>query len=170
MHLGLVILSALPTTWAAHAYAVPQSLSLMEASAEDNGCTLPDTYHIRGFKAESRDSGKTLSGFDYTFFDEDTKLTTACHKNASSKPIVGWGTDRFACDNNNVEFIWDDETHKLWMMEKVCSTKDGTPAYEASGSVLLPLKCARTGSCSSNSTDHRATFTSLQPPRQAPPS
>jgi hypothetical protein len=97
----------------------------MEASAEDNGCTLPDTYYIRDFKAESKDNGKTLSGFDYTFFDEDTKLTTACHKNASSKPIVGWGTDRFACDNSDVEFIWDDETHKLWMMEKVCSKKDG---------------------------------------------
>ncbi|KAJ4272283.1 hypothetical protein NW762_000994 [Fusarium torreyae] len=170
MHIGLVILSALPTTWAAHAYAVPQGLSLMETSAEDNGCTLPDTYHIRNFKAQSKDSGKTLTGFDFLFFDEDTELTTPCHKNASSKAISGSGSDRFACDNSAVEFLWDEDYQKLWMMEKVCGGDGGSAQWEASGSAMLPLKCARTGSCSSNSTDHRATFTSLQPVRKSPPS
>jgi hypothetical protein len=125
MHLGLVILSALPATWAAHAYAVPQSLSALESSAEDNGCTLPDTYHIRNFKAESKDGGKTLTGFDFSFLDEDTDLTTPCHQNSSSKPITGMGTDRFACDDRAVEFLWDSDYQKLWMMEKVCSQEDG---------------------------------------------
>ncbi|KAH7197543.1 uncharacterized protein B0J16DRAFT_328455 [Fusarium flagelliforme] len=170
MQFGLVILAALPTTWAAHAYAVPQSLSMLESSAEDNGCTLPDTYHIRNFKAESKDGGKTLTGFDFTFLDKDTDLTTPCHKNSSSEPITGMGTDRFACDDRAVEFLWDSDYQKLWMMEKVCGQADGSLPYEASGSVMLPLKCARTGSCSTNSTDHKAGFTSLQPSRQAPPS
>ncbi|KAF4340945.1 hypothetical protein FBEOM_5128 [Fusarium beomiforme] len=171
MQSGLLILSALPVTWAAHLYAVPQSLSLLETSAEDNGCTLPDTYSIRNFKAESNDSGKTLSGLDFLFVDPDTKLTTACHKNASSKAITGLGSsDRYACDNDAVEFIWNDDTKKLWMIEKVCQTQAGSVPYEASGSIILNVKCARTGSCSSNSTDHKSTFTSLQPVREAPPS
>ncbi|KAF4965367.1 hypothetical protein FSARC_6825 [Fusarium sarcochroum] len=167
MHLGLVVLSALPTTWAAHAYAVPQGLSMLETSGEDNGCTLPDTYHIRNFKAQSKDSGKTLTSFDFLFFDEDTELTTPCHKNASSKAISSSGSDRYACDNRAVEFLWDDDCHKLWMIEKVCGEQEGSEQWEASGSAMIPLKCARTGSCSSNSTDHQSGFTSLQP---APPS
>ncbi|KAF5637681.1 uncharacterized protein FTJAE_5459 [Fusarium tjaetaba] len=171
MQFGLLFLSALPATWAAHLYAVPQSLSLLETSAEDNGCTLPDTYRIQNFKAESKDSGKTLSGFDFVFFDQDTKLTTPCHKNASSKAITGLGgRDRFACDNDAVEFIWTDDTKKLWMMEKVCQQQDGSIPYEASGSIILNVKCARTGGCSSNSTDQKSSFTSLQPVREAPPS
>ena len=125
MQFGLVILAALPTTWAAHAYAVPQSLSMLESSAEDNGCTLPDTYYIRNFKAESKDGGKTLTGFDFTFLDKDTDLTTPCHKNSSSEPITGMGTDRFACDDSAVEFLWDSDYQKLWMMEKVCGQADG---------------------------------------------
>ncbi|KAF9766933.1 hypothetical protein IL306_000574 [Fusarium sp. DS 682] len=126
MQFGLLLLSALPASWAAHLYAVPQSLSLLETSAEDNGCTLPDTYSIRNFKAESKDSGKTLSSLDFLFFDKDTKLTTPCHQNASSKAITGLGgRDRFACDNGAVEFIWNDDTKKLWMMEKVCQTQEG---------------------------------------------
>ncbi|KAF5008211.1 hypothetical protein FDECE_5486 [Fusarium decemcellulare] len=170
MHLGLIILSALPTTLAAHAYAVPQALALQEADATDSGCTLPDAYHVRNFKAESKDSGKTLSSFDFNFEDEDTKVTTPCHKNSSSKAVESPGSPRYACDNSLIEFLWNDRDQKLWVMEKVCTGTDGTAQWEASGSAQIVLKCARTGSCTSNSTDHRALFTSLNPVRKSPPS
>ncbi|KAM0437516.1 hypothetical protein ACHAPT_001880 [Fusarium lateritium] len=169
MRLGLLILSALPTTWAAHAYTVPQGLALLEAD-DTNSCVLPDAYHILNFKGQSKDGGKTLSAFDFNFEDEDTKVKTPCHKNSSSKVINGPGSPRYACDNTAVEFLWDDDDQKLWMMEKVCDNDDGTPQWEAGGSALLSLKCARSGSCTTNSTDHRALFTSLNPVRKAPPS
>ncbi|KAF4980125.1 hypothetical protein FZEAL_3789 [Fusarium zealandicum] len=162
MRFGLVVLSALPTSWAAHAYAVPQGLALQEADADS--CNLPDAYSIGNFKAESKDSGKTLTSLDFDFSDKDTDLTTPCHKNSSSKAIDGvGGSPRYACDNAAVEFLWDDDDQKLWMMEKVCIEEDGTAQWEAGGSAHLPLKCARTGGCTTNSTDHRALFTSLNP-------
>ncbi|KAM5356232.1 hypothetical protein ACJ41O_002878 [Fusarium nematophilum] len=169
MHPTLLLLSALPTTWAAHAYAVPQGLALQEADAAD-GCTLPDAYHVRDFKGQTEDSGKTLSSLSFDFLDEDTKVTTPCHKNSSSKAILGRGSPRYACDNRVVEFIWDEENQKIWAMEKVCLAEDGTAQWEVSGSAHLPLKCARTGGCTTNTTDHRALFTSLNPVRQSPPS
>lgn len=124
MHPVLFILSALPTTWAAHAYAVPQGLALQALDAT-SGCNLPDVYHIRNFRASSKNSGKTLSQLDFVFQDDDTKLTTPCHLNSTSKSIPGNGTPRYRCDNALVEFIWDDEDGKLWMMEQVCIQEDG---------------------------------------------
>ncbi|KAI8724895.1 hypothetical protein NCS52_00059300 [Fusarium sp. LHS14.1] len=169
MHLGLVILSALPTTWAAHAYSVPPGLVLLEAD-ETNSCVLPDAYHILNFKGQSKDGGKTLSAFDFNFEDEDTKVKTPCHKNSSSKVVPSPGSSRYACDNAAVEFLWDDDDQKLWVMEKVCDGSDGTAQWEAGGSAIISLKCGRSGSCTSNSTDHRALFTSLNPVRKTPPS
>lgn len=124
MHLGLLILSALPTTWAAHAYTVPPGLVLLEAD-DTNSCVLPDAYHILNFKGQSKDGGKTLSAFDFNFEDEDTKVKTPCHKNSSSKVVPSPGSPRYACDNAAVEFLWDNDNQKLWMMEKVCDGSDG---------------------------------------------
>lgn len=124
MHPTLFILSALPPTWAAHAYAVPQGLALQAADAT-SGCSLPDVYHIRNFKASSKDSGDSLSQFGFVFQDEDSKITTPCHFNSTSQPIPGNGTPRYLCDNTLVEFIWDNDDSKLWMMEKVCVDEDG---------------------------------------------
>ena len=118
----LSILSiAIPAALAIVQYQVPHSLA---ALVEDTDCILPDDFNVQKFVAESADGGKTLGSFDFIFADDSTNATTPCHFNSSSKSVVDDGrTPRFACDNSNVQFIWQNLT--LTLIEAVCPGDDG---------------------------------------------
>jgi hypothetical protein len=129
MRSSLFLLSVVPTAWAAavaYMASVPQSLALRAADADDD-CNLPNDYHVLDFTAQSQDAGKTLSGFNFTFVDDSTIITTDCHFNATSKPAESNGkpTARYLCNDKRIEFIWTNDDQKLWMIQQVCPGSDG---------------------------------------------
>lgn len=129
MRLSLLILAALPAAWAARAaraYAIPQTLALRAADTSDD-CNLPDDYHILDFSAQSQDAGNTLSAFNFTFTDDTTIITTDCYFNSTSTPNPSQGkpVPRYPCNDRRIEFIWEDDTQKLWMIQQVCPGSDG---------------------------------------------
>ncbi|KAH6899010.1 hypothetical protein B0T10DRAFT_454332 [Thelonectria olida] len=169
MHAGHLLLSALPSALAVHLYSVPNHLSLAEAD-ETNDCVLPDNYHILNFRSTSGSGGTNLSAFGFTFKDTKTKVTTPCEFNSTSKATAVTGsTARYACDDSSVEFIWQDKPDYLTMIEYVCPGTDGSPEWEVSGSAKIYLNCPSSGgACTTNSTDQKALFVSLNPVRTEP--
>ncbi|KAH7326490.1 hypothetical protein B0I35DRAFT_405725 [Stachybotrys elegans] len=155
------------------ALAVPFSMLAHRPSSDvvrradgDADCVLPRDYRVQEFAARTNDTGTTLSSLHFTFADTATNVTTLCQYNSSSTSTTPPGlTPRYSCENRDVKFIWEDEDSQLWLIERVCPNPDGTPTYEASGSMLLNLSCSGNGTCSSNSTSQTALFTSLQPVR-----
>ncbi|KAF7546379.1 hypothetical protein G7046_g9318 [Stylonectria norvegica] len=169
MRFDCLVLAALPSVLAAarpaalRSYVVPMSLAA-KAADTTNDCTLPDDYHVKNFAAESQDVGKTLSKLDFLFTDDTTKVTTPCHFNSTSKPGRGNGTPRYNCDNQNIQFIWENEDKELWVIQSVCPDASGEAEYEVSGSAKIWLTCPEApGQCGANSTDYRALFTSINP-------
>ncbi|KPM37098.1 hypothetical protein AK830_g9455 [Neonectria ditissima] len=163
MHAALLLLSALPSALALHSYSVPMNLRVAEAD-NDDPCVLPDDYHIVGYSSEAKSDGQTLSAFNFTFKDDTTNITTPCEFNSSSVSVPGNGTPRYLCDNNDIEFLWQDEERRLTMIQKVCPDTNGASAYEVAGGVRLWIKCPESGgACATNTTDYRALFVSLNP-------
>ncbi|KAH7133515.1 hypothetical protein EDB81DRAFT_103420 [Dactylonectria macrodidyma] len=160
MHAAVLLLSALPSAFAIHAYSVPAGLSLAEADTS-NSCVLPDDYHIKNYSAESESDGQTLS-YSFIFGDDSTKVSTPCEFNSSSIPVLVNGNPRYECDNTDVQFVWDGS--KLTMVEKVCPGANGAEAYEVAGSTRIYLQCPETGgACTTNTTDYKSLFVSLNP-------
>ncbi|KAL0939281.1 uncharacterized protein CTRU02_205891 [Colletotrichum truncatum] len=179
MQLSLLFVAA-PAAQALVSYmaAVPESLMALSNSGD---CTLPDDFQIQQFSAQSPD-GQTIDSLDFTFNDDSTILKTQCHLNASSVPVSDDGrTARYSCDNQLVQFIWQNET--ITVIEKVCPGEDGAADYEASGTASVPLVCdidagngtsngggaqsrqrtRRAIACKSSSDDIRSKFFSIQP-------
>ena len=129
-------LGFLPTAAALQlAYSPPAAL-LAKAEAEED-CNLPRSYTIKNFSGKSNDTGETLSSYDFTFVDSATKTTTLCHFNSTSTSTTPPGlTPRYACENGEVKFIWEEDDKDLWMVERVCPGPDG---YVEASITLLPL-------------------------------
>ncbi|KAK0657115.1 hypothetical protein B0T16DRAFT_52368 [Cercophora newfieldiana] len=108
---------------------------------------------------------------DFQYIDLGTKITTSCHRNATSPNVGGEGhAERWACDVPTVEFIWQEGT--LTVIEKTC-----TANFEAAGSVEPRFNCASTAApwwpsgdglfCKALDEQMNGNFTSLQPPPPA---
>ncbi|POR33071.1 Uncharacterized protein TPAR_06732 [Tolypocladium paradoxum] len=169
MHFAL-LLASLPglALAAATAYVAPPML-LAKANDPSNSCVLPGDYHICNFVARSNDTGRTLFAYDFDYLDTATNSSTTCHYDAAtSKSTTPEGmTPRFPCEDRDVKFIWVDKMQKLVMIQRVCPDTTGIPAYEVSGSVVIPLVCGNTTSCVTNQTDFQSLFTSINPIRDA---
>lgn len=126
MRLDILLLAALPSALAAKlAYAPPATL-MAKAQSQDDDCDLPPDYQIKNFSGKSNDTASTLSAFDFTFVDKVSKVTTLCHFNSTSKSTTPGGmTQRYACENGDVKFIWEKDDKDLWMIERVCPGDDG---------------------------------------------
>ncbi|KND86145.1 hypothetical protein TOPH_09228 [Tolypocladium ophioglossoides CBS 100239] len=165
-----LLLASLPSLAlaAATAYAPPPML-LAKANDPNNSCVLPGDYHIRNFVGRSNDTGRTLYAYNFAYLDTSTNSSTTCHYDAAtSKSTTPAGmTPRFECRDRDVKFIWVDAMQKLVMIQRVCPGPTGIPAYEVSGSVIIPLLCRGTTTCVSNQTDFQSLFTSIQPIRDA---
>lgn len=125
MRFDLVLLAALPGALAATAYTAPPAFAAKVAAASD--CELPSEYHIQNFAAKSKDSGKTLSSYGFTFVDATDNLKLSCQFNSTSKPTAGnGGLPRYACDHaDDVTFIWEDGDRDLTMIRTVCPAANG---------------------------------------------
>jgi hypothetical protein len=117
-----LLVFGLPSALASVAYTVPQKISVLVNAAE---CDLPDDFNVRSFIAESPDDvGAAVENLEFQFLDDSTKLSTRCQWNSTSAAIGDAGrTPRFACQNDLVQFIWQNQT--LTVIEKVCPGTDG---------------------------------------------
>lgn len=133
-HTGLLALVAtvavatpVSTTRALHKinYKIPAVMT--KFLAQNDGCIMPASFDIRNFHVFSpQDSSKSFL-IQFTFNDTDTNINTNCQYNSSSVNVGPAGlTPRWACDNRNVQFIYengdsstnDDPT--LTIIEKAC--------------------------------------------------
>jgi len=162
-----IILASVPSALgAAHALKYSPPAALMAKVMADDDCSFPASYEVRNFAGQSNDSSSTLGLFDFEFKDPDTKVETVCHFNESSESSTPSAPNpRYPCENEDIEFIWENDIKKLWLIEGVCPGSDGDADYEASGSTILRLTCEKGGKCSTNSTLHSADFTNISPVR-----
>lgn len=137
MRFDTLLLASLPSALGLQlAYAPPPEL-MAKANAADNNCVLPASYMVQNFVGTSNDTGNSLGSFDFRFVDSETQITTRCHFNSSSKSTTpGSLTPRYACENGEVKFIWEDEDGDLTMVERVCP---GSDEYVLPAAPPLPL-------------------------------
>ena len=127
MHFSLVGLVALPGALSAAisalAYNPPMGLRTMAAEA---GCNFPNDFQISKFTAKSNNTGTTLQSFNFTFFEDNNDVRTFCQFNSSSVSTTPAGLEpRYACENRDIKFIWEDDKKKLWMIQRLCPGADG---------------------------------------------
>ena len=125
MRFSLFALAALPlASLAKVAYHVPQAMKL---KAEDDGCVFPQGYHVLDFQGSSNNTSKlTMSSFNFTFVDPDTQTVSLCQLNSSSVPTTAPGyTPKYACENRNIRFIWQQARKEIWLLEKICPDQNG---------------------------------------------
>ncbi|KAL7942208.1 hypothetical protein V8C42DRAFT_332848 [Trichoderma barbatum] len=165
---SLPLLAALPSamaTMSALSYSPPPEL-LAQAQSQSN-CHLPPGFQIKDFTAKSNETGPAaaLTAYNFTFVDQTTSITTDCRFNSSSVSTTPPGlTPRYACDNGNIKFIWEDAKRLLTLVERICPSAKGVSTYEVAGSVAIFLSCSTPpGACTTNSTDIDGKFTALDP-------
>jgi hypothetical protein len=92
----------------------------------NDGCDLPPGFKIQDFTGKTHDTGSTLSSFDFTFNDPTTEVKTLCQFNSSSESTTPGGLQkRYACNDGEVKFIWDNEDDQLLMVERICPAASG---------------------------------------------
>ncbi|KAL2260665.1 hypothetical protein VTK26DRAFT_5268 [Humicola hyalothermophila] len=155
-------------------YQVP--ISMLTTILENGDCTLPKKFMVRAFvvwtPAPGNDGGTTTLDFGYA--DNGTSIDTQCHYNSSSANVGPKGSAaRYACENRNVEFIW--QRGSLTLIERACP---GSAAgnLEAASSITPDLGyCLQTEANSTRGEGtacfdfrfHDGSFFSLQPaPRE----
>ncbi|KAK0734062.1 hypothetical protein B0T26DRAFT_631980 [Lasiosphaeria miniovina] len=162
---------SLPFAAAKPAYKIPAIMSKLVQ--EDDTCIMPEGFRIQKFRIWSPQAGSNRSvniNFEYT--DDSTSINTCCHLNQSSASVGPPGlTPRYACNNDTVQFIWQNGT--MTVVEKACPQTSSH--FEAAGSVTLNLTCTNTlfnstagagSSCVSTKDPIEAIFTSLEPTPQ----
>lgn len=122
-----IILASVPSALgAAHALKYSPPAALMAKVMADDDCSFPASYEVRNFAGQSNDSSSTLGLFDFEFKDPDTKVETVCHFNESSESSTPSAPNpRYPCENEDIEFIWENDIKKLWLIEGVCPGSDG---------------------------------------------
>lgn len=120
-----LLLASLPLAQgSALLYSPPAAL--MAKVMADESCNFPANYEVLDFAGQSNVNSSTLESFDFEFQDTDTQVTTLCHFNESSESTTPTGPrPRFPCENGDVEFIWENDVKKLWMIEGICPGSDG---------------------------------------------
>lgn len=120
-----ILLASLPSALGAALHYSPPPALMSKVMASDD-CAFPGSYEIHNFAGQSNDTGSTLGSYDFEFKDPNTKVTTLCHFNSSSEPTPSSRpTPRYPCENNDVQFIWETDAKKLWMIEGICPGSDG---------------------------------------------
>lgn len=183
----LSLLAMLPGALAA-ATAYNAHPMLLKAAAQQ-GCETPNKFSIRNLCGHTNGTADAPAPkyIEFDYADPASKVETSCQLNATSKSTTPEGlTPRFACENRDVKFIWDQDRQLLTLVERACHTAQGyvrsdprschsgvtnhtnlffrTPLYEAAGSISVSAPC-KGGQCVANSTNYEGVFTSLQPVR-----
>jgi len=114
----------------------------------DATCAFPANYTVENFVSwtPSATNNGTASPFvKFGYIDEDTNVTTSCQWNSTSKVVSSAGlTPRYGCDDPLVQFIWENATNLLDLIERVCPNSNGKSSIEVSGQINLDLQCNAT--------------------------
>lgn len=168
-----VFAAALRLAVALPAYELPTTLP--SVLLEDDDCVLPEAFIIEQFQMWTPATGNNHSALiNFAYWDSSTDLQTICRLNATSQSVAKPGrAPRYACDNADVEFIWQNTT--LTVIERACPQSQTTSKFEASGAVTPALTCVVTldnssvghgDDCLSKTPFIPANFTSLEPSAQ----
>lgn len=119
-HVVGIAIIAIPFQVLGHTFAPESSAFVSQALAD--GCVLPAEYHVLDFVGKSNDTKKlTLETFDFGFNDTKTLVATICHFNSTSIVVSPPGyTPRYSCDDTRVQFIYEQDFSKLWLIERLC--------------------------------------------------
>jgi hypothetical protein len=125
MRMAMVLAAALPLAAAFPLYDIPSLFAKLFQEDDSDTCTLPEGFMVEQFQIWTPDSNNTSHGteINFAYWDNSTDLQTVCRLNSSSVNVAtgGYGVAaRYACDNANVEFIWQNSA--LTMIEKACPT------------------------------------------------
>jgi hypothetical protein len=103
-------------------YTIPTAFSRFAAA---DSCTYPEGFEIQNFTTWTpAPQNNASSTIDFGFFDKSTDIQTPCHYNSTSKNVGRPGlAARYACDNQIVEFIWQNGT--LTLIETACPGATG---------------------------------------------
>lgn len=112
------LLAAVQLAASLQTYKVP--ISMLTALLENEDCTLPKKFLVRAVVLWTPASNnKRSETFDFWYTNNGTSIDTMCHYNSTSVNVGPKGsTERYACENGNVEFIWERGT--LTLIEKAC--------------------------------------------------
>lgn len=127
-NIALTLAAAASTVLAKTAYVPPPMLA-MKAAQQDSGCTLPREFTVKDFAGATNDTKAkppTLKSFEFNFSDVDTQIDTRCQFNSTSKSMAPEGqVARYACEDDQAQFIWVQDKSMLAMIEQVCPSDDG---------------------------------------------
>ena len=117
-----IVGAVLPLAFALPTYDIPSSFNKFFAL---DTCIYPEGFEIQNFTSWTPAQGSNASmTIDFGYFDESTSLQTSCHFNATSENVGPAGlTPRYACDNDDVEFIYQNGT--LTLIEAACPSDTG---------------------------------------------
>ncbi|KAH9909417.1 hypothetical protein F4778DRAFT_776565 [Xylariomycetidae sp. FL2044] len=139
-------------------YAIPSRLEVLD------DCEYPASYEIANFTRYTDDVDGSQNSTSFHFLDSKTEIDTCCQQNSTSKNSIE-GTNRWPCDNPDVEFIYQTTNIVgLTVIEKVCPETGSS--FEASGSSNPVLNCAVSGSgtrCIAQQSLIQGNFSSLEP-------
>ncbi|KAJ4297132.1 hypothetical protein N0V88_004050 [Collariella sp. IMI 366227] len=152
-------------------YKIPKAM--LKFALANSNCILPEAFVVDKFQiwTPAASNNRTDNIF-FEYSDNSTSIETKCHFNETSVNVGPVGlAPRYACENNIVTFIWQNEA--LTMIEKACPNGSMSRSFEASGLVRPKLDvCGMTprnttigegNFCVANPGRLAARFTSLQP-------
>ncbi|KAI1500117.1 hypothetical protein F5X99DRAFT_387718 [Biscogniauxia marginata] len=169
MHATTILFSLMAVAVSAKSlkYTVPSSLKAAAAS----NCTMPAEYMIHNFTTYTDKADSTKNTTSFHFVDPGTNISSHCLSDSSSKP-TGAASNRWPCENPNVEFIYQTTgIVGLTIIEIACP--GSKPQFEASDLVDIKLECQDSDSettCVQTEKSVDGEFDSLQPTPQSPPS
>lgn len=120
LHIILAIVAATQLAVASPTYKIP--LALSRITNKGQFCTYPQEFVVKNFYTWTPEFGNNHSAiveFDYTDTTVIPNIETKCHFNDTSVNVGPKDlAARYACENNLVEFIWNQ--HELTLVESVC--------------------------------------------------
>ena len=120
LHFILAITAAVQLAVASPTYKIP--LALSKIADKGQFCTYPEEFVVKNFYTWTPEVGSNHSAiveFDYTDSTVIPAIETKCHFNETSINVGPHDlAARYACENNLVEFIWNER--ELTMIERAC--------------------------------------------------
>ena len=119
----LALVAAIPFATAFPTYHIPAAMYRVFLANDD--CFMPEDFTVDNlviWSPAADNQNKAIINFNYA--DVGTGISTACHYNWTSVNVGPVGsTERWACDDGNVQFIWQSQVGtngSLTLIEKAC--------------------------------------------------
>ncbi|KAK3995360.1 hypothetical protein QBC44DRAFT_320194 [Cladorrhinum sp. PSN332] len=168
------LMVVIPSVAAFPTYRMPAVM--LKVFLENDDCIMPEDFTVQNlvlWLPAADNTNKGIINFQYT--NNGTGIDSPCHYNSTSVNVAPEGlTERYACDDTNVQFIWQSQVGtngSLTLIEKACPNSNMSVSFEASGSIRPLLSCLTTtrnttlgdGQACVAERFYAGNFTSLQP-------